>query len=145
MHMSFCGRVEMEVILRFLVFHIVASKCWGWSKHQALTQNTSNCSGVIGTITIKYTSTLKQVKICFLFCFYIGILDFCHSHSYAEMLSVEQKGAETVAISLKSEELQLHSPQAPQITHVVRLFLIELTKVLIPHPSFQITEWWCSG
>lgn len=73
---------------------------------------------------------------CFVFCFYIGVLDFCHSCSYAEMLSVEQKGAEMVLISLKSEELQLHSPQAPQITHMVRLFLIELTKVLIPHSSF---------
>lgn len=52
------------------------------------------------------------------------------------MLSVEQKGAETVLISLKSEELQLHSPQAPQISHVVRVFLTELTKVLIPHPCF---------
>lgn len=64
-------------------------------------------------------------------------MDFCHSRSYAEMLSVEQKGAETVVISLKSEELQLRSPQAPQITHVLRLFLIELTKVLIPHPSYN--------
>lgn len=54
------------------------------------------------------------------------------------MLSVEQKGAETVLISLKSDELQLHSPHAPQITHMVRLFLIELTKVLIPHsPSYK--------
>ncbi|XP_026771155.3 unconventional myosin-XVB [Pangasianodon hypophthalmus] len=55
-------------------------------------------------------------------------LKLLRSYSYAEMLSVQQKGAETVLISLKSEELQLHSPQAPQITHVVRLFLFELTK-----------------
>lgn len=47
------------------------------------------------------------------------------------MLSVEQMGAETVLINLKSEELQLHSAKAAQITHVVRLFLIELTKVLV--------------
>ncbi|KAF4084927.1 hypothetical protein AMELA_G00111590 [Ameiurus melas] len=55
-------------------------------------------------------------------------LKLLRSYSYAEMLSVDQKGAETVVISLKSEELQLRSPQAPQITHVLRLFLIELTK-----------------
>lgn len=85
---------------------------------------------------LKKTSGLcfSIVFVC-LFVFTFGILLFlCHRCSYAEMLSVEQKGAETVLISLKSEELQLHSPQAPQITHMVRLFLIELTKVLIPHP-----------
>lgn len=61
--------------------------------------------------------------------FHIGIMDVCHSHSYAEILSVEQKDAETVVVGLKSEGLQLRSPQAPQITHVMRLFLSELTKV----------------
>ncbi|XP_053367677.1 unconventional myosin-XVB isoform X1 [Clarias gariepinus] len=55
-------------------------------------------------------------------------LKLLRSYSYAEMLSVEQKGAESVLISLKSDELQLNSPKAPQITQVVRLFLKELTK-----------------
>ncbi|KAK3529081.1 hypothetical protein QTP70_016512 [Hemibagrus guttatus] len=55
-------------------------------------------------------------------------LKLLRSYSYAEMLSVEQKDAETVVIGLKSEELRLQSTQAPQITHVVQLFLIELTK-----------------
>ncbi|KAK2866562.1 hypothetical protein Q7C36_002618 [Tachysurus vachellii] len=55
-------------------------------------------------------------------------LKLLRSYSYAEMLSVELKDAETVLISLKSEDLQIHSSQAPQITHVVRLFLSELTK-----------------
>ncbi|XP_072524034.1 unconventional myosin-XVB [Salminus brasiliensis] len=50
------------------------------------------------------------------------------SYSYAELLSVEQQGAGTVLICLKSEELQIHSPQAPQINAVVRLFLTTLTK-----------------
>ncbi|XP_046710603.1 LOW QUALITY PROTEIN: unconventional myosin-XVB [Silurus meridionalis] len=55
-------------------------------------------------------------------------LKLLQSYSYAEILSVEQKGAETVSINLKSDELRLHSPQAPQIARVVRLFLSELTK-----------------
>ncbi|XP_076855778.1 unconventional myosin-XVB isoform X2 [Brachyhypopomus gauderio] len=55
-------------------------------------------------------------------------LKLLRSYSYAELLSVEQKAAGTVLMCLKSEELQLHSPQAPQITHMVRLFLAELTK-----------------
>ncbi|XP_036428330.1 LOW QUALITY PROTEIN: unconventional myosin-XVB [Colossoma macropomum] len=55
-------------------------------------------------------------------------LKLLRSYSYAELLSVEQQGAGTVLICLKSEELQLHSPQAPQITAVVHLFLAELTK-----------------
>ncbi|KAL7869409.1 hypothetical protein AOLI_G00133970 [Acnodon oligacanthus] len=55
-------------------------------------------------------------------------LKLLRSYSYAELLSVEQQGAGTVVICLKNEELQLHSPQTPQVTAVVHLFLAELTK-----------------
>ncbi|XP_026858477.2 unconventional myosin-XVB isoform X1 [Electrophorus electricus] len=50
------------------------------------------------------------------------------SYSYAEVLSVKQQTARTVLICLRTEELQLHSPQAPQITEMLLLFLAQLTK-----------------
>lgn len=50
--------------------------------------------------------------------------------SYSQMLSVQQKEARKVVITLSNEELELHSQQAPQIAAVIRLFLMELIKVL---------------
>uniref|UniRef100_W5KWM2 Myosin XVB n=1 Tax=Astyanax mexicanus TaxID=7994 RepID=W5KWM2_ASTMX len=55
-------------------------------------------------------------------------LKLLRSYSYAELLSVEQQGVGTVLFCLKSEELKIHSPQAPQISAVVSLFLTTLTK-----------------
>ncbi|XP_066559063.1 unconventional myosin-XVB [Amia ocellicauda] len=55
-------------------------------------------------------------------------LKVLRSYSYAELLSVDQKGSQTVEFTLKSEQLQLMSPHAPQIRAMVRLFLSELLK-----------------
>lgn len=55
--------------------------------------------------------------------------------SYAQVLSVQQKGAGKVVISLTNEDLELHSPQSPQIAAVISLFLMELIKVT---PSLHV-------
>ncbi|XP_067285687.1 unconventional myosin-XVB [Pseudorasbora parva] len=55
-------------------------------------------------------------------------LKLLHSYSYSQMLSVQQQKAGHVVITLSNEELELHSQQAPQITAVIRLFLMELIK-----------------
>jgi len=46
------------------------------------------------------------------------------------MLSVQQKEAGKVVITISNEELELHSQKASQIAAVIRLFLMELIKVL---------------
>jgi len=50
--------------------------------------------------------------------------------SYSQMLSVQQKEAGKVVITISNEELELHSQKASQIAAVIRLFLMELIKVL---------------
>ncbi|XP_057215319.1 unconventional myosin-XV [Triplophysa rosa] len=55
-------------------------------------------------------------------------LKLLHSYSYAQVLSAQQKGAGKVVFSLTNEDLELHSPQSPQIAAVINLFLMELIK-----------------
>ncbi|KAA0725024.1 Unconventional myosin-XV [Triplophysa tibetana] len=55
-------------------------------------------------------------------------LKLLHSYSYAQVLSVQQKGTGKVMFSLTNEDLELHSPQSPQIVAVINLFLMELIK-----------------
>ncbi|XP_051530295.1 unconventional myosin-XVB-like isoform X2 [Myxocyprinus asiaticus] len=55
-------------------------------------------------------------------------LKLLHSYSYVQVLSVQTQGAGKVVISLSNEELELHSPQSPQIAAVIHLFLMELIK-----------------
>uniref|UniRef100_W5N087 Myosin XVB n=1 Tax=Lepisosteus oculatus TaxID=7918 RepID=W5N087_LEPOC len=55
-------------------------------------------------------------------------LKVLRSYSYAEVLSVDLKGSNTVEFALKNDQLTLHSHRAPQINAMVRLFLSELLK-----------------
>ncbi|XP_039521070.1 unconventional myosin-XVB [Pimephales promelas] len=55
-------------------------------------------------------------------------LKLLHSYSYSQMLSVQQKEAGKVVITISNEELELHSQKASQIAAVIRLFLMELIK-----------------
>ncbi|KPP72940.1 unconventional myosin-XV-like, partial [Scleropages formosus] len=55
-------------------------------------------------------------------------LKVLRSYSYAEVLSVEQKGPGLVEFSLTNEQLELRSPQAPQIVAMVLFFISELLK-----------------
>ncbi|NXN12583.1 MY15B protein, partial [Indicator maculatus] len=53
-------------------------------------------------------------------------LKILHSYSFADVLSVELKGSNTLEFSLKTEQLSLHSPKAPRIKAMVELFIQEL-------------------
>ncbi|XP_072568888.1 unconventional myosin-XVB [Paramormyrops kingsleyae] len=55
-------------------------------------------------------------------------LKVLRSYSYAEVLSVEQRGPHVMEFLLKSEQLELHSPRTPQIVAMVRFFITELLK-----------------
>ncbi|NWZ41482.1 MY15B protein, partial [Brachypodius atriceps] len=48
------------------------------------------------------------------------------SYSFADVLSVEMKGSNSLEFSLKTEQLILHSPKAPCIKTMVELFMQEL-------------------
>ncbi|NXA04421.1 MY15B protein, partial [Sapayoa aenigma] len=48
------------------------------------------------------------------------------SYSFADVLSVELKGSNSLEFSLKAEQLFLHSPKAPCIKAMVELFIQEL-------------------
>lgn len=50
------------------------------------------------------------------------------SYSFAEVLGVECRGSSTLQLSLKSEQLVLHTAQARAIEALVKLFLSELKK-----------------
>lgn len=49
--------------------------------------------------------------------------------SFADVLSVEMKGSNSLEFSLKTEQLILHSPKAPSIKTMVELFMQELRQV----------------
>lgn len=49
-------------------------------------------------------------------------------HSFAEVLSVECRGGSTLELSLKSEQLVLHTARARTVKAMVELFLSELKK-----------------
>lgn len=49
-------------------------------------------------------------------------------HSFAEVLGVECRGASTLELTLKSEQLVLHSARAGAIKAMMELFLSELQK-----------------
>ncbi|XP_014744616.1 PREDICTED: unconventional myosin-XVB-like, partial [Sturnus vulgaris] len=48
------------------------------------------------------------------------------SYCFADVLSVEMKGSNSLEFSLKTEQLILHSPKAPSIKAMVELFMQEL-------------------
>lgn len=48
---------------------------------------------------------------------------------FADVLSVELKGSNSLEFSLKTEQLILHSPKAPCIKAMVELFIQELRQV----------------
>ncbi|XP_064584955.1 myosin XVB [Zonotrichia leucophrys gambelii] len=53
-------------------------------------------------------------------------LKILRSYGFAEVLSVEMKGSNSLEFSLKTEQLILHSPKAPCIKDMVELFMQEL-------------------
>uniref|UniRef100_A0A8C5IW88 MY15B protein n=1 Tax=Junco hyemalis TaxID=40217 RepID=A0A8C5IW88_JUNHY len=53
-------------------------------------------------------------------------LKILRSYCFAEVLSVEMKGSNSLEFSLKTEQLILHSPKAPCIKDMVELFMQEL-------------------
>ncbi|XP_063265365.1 myosin XVB isoform X2 [Prinia subflava] len=53
-------------------------------------------------------------------------LKILRSYCFADVLSVEMKGSNSLEFSLKTEQLILHSPKAPCIKDMVELFMQEL-------------------
>ncbi|NXQ16719.1 MY15B protein, partial [Peucedramus taeniatus] len=53
-------------------------------------------------------------------------LKILRSYCFADVLSVEMKGSNSLEFSLKTEQLILHSPKAPCIKAMVELFMQEL-------------------
>ncbi|NXB54126.1 MY15B protein, partial [Leucopsar rothschildi] len=53
-------------------------------------------------------------------------LKILRSYCFADVLSVEMKGSNSLEFSLKTEQLILHSPKAPSIKAMVELFMQEL-------------------
>lgn len=52
-------------------------------------------------------------------------------HSFAEVLGVECRGACTLELTLKSEQLVLHTARAGAVKATVELFLQELKKASV--------------
>ncbi|NXB77383.1 MY15B protein, partial [Donacobius atricapilla] len=58
--------------------------------------------------------------------YYPEHLKILRSYCFADILSVEMKGSNSLEFSLKTEQLILHSPKAPCIKTMVELFMQEL-------------------
>lgn len=56
-------------------------------------------------------------------------------HSFAEVLAVECSGSSTLVLSLKNEQLMLHTAQARTIKAMVEQFLSELKKASMGRPA----------
>uniref|UniRef100_A0A8C0JHL3 Myosin XVB n=1 Tax=Canis lupus dingo TaxID=286419 RepID=A0A8C0JHL3_CANLU len=71
---------------------------------------------------------LRLLKVTKVPSFHLNQLKTLCSYSYAELLGIECRGSSTLELSLKSEQLVLHTARASTIKAMVELFLRELRK-----------------
>ncbi|KAM8943784.1 myosin XVB [Lycaon pictus] len=71
---------------------------------------------------------LRLLKVTKVPSFHLNQLKTLCSYSYAELLGIECRGSSALELSLKSEQLVLHTARASTIKAMVELFLRELRK-----------------